>query len=172
MFFVEKLESGAGYCNYLSGRRYSDVPLKAIIEPLVKGGDIYEQLVSTDHKDECTSSCYDCIRDYSNQKVHGLLDWRLGLDLARLSYDSESEIDFTINYWENYIFTTIKNTLSAQGFIIERKENTLVGTNQFGENICLIHPLWSENYIEKLIEKLGNKNYKPLSVFEINECVH
>ena len=41
MFFVEKLESGAGYCNYLSGRRYSDVPLKAIIEPLVKGGDIY-----------------------------------------------------------------------------------------------------------------------------------
>lgn len=172
IFFVEKLENGAGYCNYLSGRRYSDVPLKAIIEPLVEGGDIYEQLVSTDHKNECTSSCYDCIRDYSNQKVHGLLDWRLGLDLARLSYDSESEIDFTINYWENYIFTTIRNTLSAQGIVIERKEDTLVGTNQFGENICIIHPLWSNGYIEKLLSKLGNNNYKTLSVFEINKYIH
>lgn len=172
IFFVEKLENGAGYCNYLSGRRYSDVPLKAIIEPLVEGGDIYEQLVSTDHKNECTSSCYDCIRDYSNQKVHGLLDWRLGLDLARLSYDSKSRIDFTVDYWENYVFTTIKNTLLAQGFVIEQKEDTLVGTNQFGENICLIHPLWSNSYVDELINKLGNKTYKTLSVFEINNSIH
>ena len=44
VFFVEKLENGAGYCNFLSGRRYKEIPLKAIVEPLTKGGDIYNFL--------------------------------------------------------------------------------------------------------------------------------
>lgn len=36
VFFVEKLENGAGYCNFLSGRLYKEIPLKAIVEPLTK----------------------------------------------------------------------------------------------------------------------------------------
>ncbi len=59
VFFVEKLENGAGYCNYLSGRKYPDVPFKAIIELLLPNGDIYKHLVSEEHSRECTSSCYD-----------------------------------------------------------------------------------------------------------------
>lgn len=70
VFFVKKLENGAGYCNFLSGRKYRDIPQQAIINPLNLGGAIYEQLVSEEHADECTTSCYDCIRGYSNQSVH------------------------------------------------------------------------------------------------------
>lgn len=166
VFFVEKLENGAGYCNYLSGRRYSNVPKVSIIEPLLKGGEIYEQLTSDDHMHGCTSSCYDCIRDYSNQEVHNLLDWRLGLDLARLAADSKAEIDFTVNYWENYVFGVVANMLANQGYSITRKENTLVGKDPFGEDVCLIHPLWSKSYVDKLMKKLGGK-YHSLSVFGI-----
>ena len=169
VFFVEKLENGAGYCNYLSGRRYPNIPKEAIIRPLIKGGNIYEQLVSDDHRHGCTSSCYDCIRDYSNQQVHSLLNWRLGLDLARLANDSNATIDFTVNYWEDYIFNVVKNTLVKQGYENVKEEgNTLVGVDPFGERFCLVHPLWSKNYVNKLLKELGGIQ-KVLSAFDITK---
>ena len=36
------------------------------------------------HEAKCDSSCYDCLRDYGNVAVHGLLDWRAGLELAEI----------------------------------------------------------------------------------------
>ena len=35
IFIVERLENGSGYCNYLSGRKYANVPLEAIVAPLI-----------------------------------------------------------------------------------------------------------------------------------------
>lgn len=168
IFFVENLENGAGYCNYLSGRRYPDVPKEAIIEPLSEGGEIYNQLTSSEHQAGCTSSCYDCIRDYSNQNVHSILDWRLGLDIARLASNQNAVIDFSISYWCNYIFSTIKNMLENNNYAVEEKFDTLIGKDPYGENYILVHPLWSKEYVESLIQKVGN-TYKPLSVFGITK---
>ncbi len=168
IFFVEQLENGAGYSNYLSGRRYKDVPKKAIILPLIEGGEIYEELTSQDHENGCTSSCYDCIRDYSNQSLHHLLDWRLGLDLARLSHNSKAKIDFTIGYWVDYINVTVNNVLLKHGYTVERCKGTLIGTDPYGENYCLVHPLWSSGRISKLTGSLPNV-YKALSVFDISK---
>lgn len=168
IFFVEKLENGAGYSNYLSGRRYKDVPKKAIILPLIEGGEIYLKLTSHDHENGCTSSCYDCIRDYSNQEVHHLLDWRLGLDLARLAHDSKAKIDFSVQYWFDYVNVTIKNVLLKHGYSVESCEGTLIGTDPYGENYCLVHPFWSSRRISKLIGSLPGI-YKALSVFDISK---
>jgi hypothetical protein len=167
-FFVEQLENGAGYCNYLSGRRYKDVPLKAIIMPLIENGEIYNSLTSNNHQEGCTSSCYDCIRDYSNQNVHHLLDWRLGLDLARLSFDSKAKIDFTVSYWYSYINNTIKNVLLKHKYTVEKFNDTLIGVNPYGETYCLVHPLWSVKKINKLIGSLPG-HYKAISVFDISK---
>lgn len=154
VFFVEKLENGAGYCNYLSGRKYPDVPFKAIIDPLLPNGDIYKHLVSEEHSRECTSSCYDCIRDYSNQFVHGLLNWRLGLDLAKLAADETAEIDFSASYWREYLDTTIRAMLSKRGFAVYDVEGTLRAINPEGYDILLVHPFWSEAYIDEIVEKV------------------
>lgn len=163
VFFVEKLENGAGYCNYLSGRRYKDVPLKAIISPLLPGGDIYEHLVSEDHLKECASSCYDCIRDYSNQSVHGLLDWRLGLDLARLASDKDAMIDFTSDYWKDHLRTTINSMLKSRGYMVTTVEGTLHAINSDGNDIVIVHPFWSESYINRIIERIGGTP-QPISI--------
>lgn len=168
IFLVESLENGAGYCNYLSGRRYPNIPKEAIILPLSEGGEIYNQLISSEHQAGCTSSCYDCIRDYSNQKVHSILDWRLGLDIARLARDQNAVIDFSISYWYNYIFSTIKNMLVNNSYTVEEKLGTLIGKDPYGENYILVHPLWSKEYVESLIHNVGN-TYKPLSVFGITK---
>lgn len=168
IFFVEKLENGAGYSNYLSGRRYKDIPKKAIILPLIENGEIYEKLTSNDHENGCTSSCYDCIRDYSNQSVHHLLDWRLGLDLARLAHDPKAKIDFTIKYWNDYINITINNVLLKHGYTVESCKGTLIGMDPYGENYCLVHPLWSSKSISKFTGPLPG-TYKALSVFDISK---
>lgn len=157
VFFVEKLENGAGYCNFLSGRKYRDIPQQAIINPLNLGGAIYEQLVSEEHADECTTSCYDCIRDYSNQSVHGLLDWRLGLDLARLSMDENATIDFTVNYWMPHIKNTVIPLLTNLGYTVEHDNNKVLGVHSSGNNILVVHPLWSEECIDDIKKNIDGK---------------
>lgn len=168
IFFVEKLENGAGYCNFLSGRKYKEIPKKAIIDPLNLGGDIYEQLVSEEHAGECASSCYDCIRDYSNQTVHGLLDWRLGLDLARLSMDKNATIDFTVNYWMPHIKNTVKPLLENLGYTVEHHNNIVLGVNANGDNILVVHPFWSEEYINDLSKSVDSD----VSIINIIDLIH
>ena len=163
VFFVERLENGAGYCNYLSGRKFPDVPLKAIIKPLLPGGDIYEHLISDDHANECTTSCYDCIRDYSNQSVHGLLDWRLGLDIAKLADNDTAMIDFSAVYWEGHLNKTIRSILTSRGYTVTATEGTLRATNDEGNDIVVIHPLWSDDFINRLVAKMGG-NPSPVSI--------
>ena len=163
VFFVERLENGAGYCNYLSGRKYPDVPQKAIINPLLPGGDIYEHLVSEEHASECATSCYDCIRDYSNQSVHALLDWRLGLDLARLASDKDAVIDFTSVYWKEHLETTIQSMLRSRGYQVDAVEGTLHAVNSDGNDIVLVHPFWSDSYIDSIINRIGGAP-QPISI--------
>ena len=163
VFLVENLENGAGYCNYLSGRKYREVPWQAIVAPLTEGGEIYKQLTSKSHEEGCTSSCYDCIRDFSNQNVHQLLDWRLGLDIARLAKDSGANIDFSVSYWHNFVFVTIKNMLAKNGYTTTEAEGTIIGDDPYGQKFILTHPLWSEKYVNKLIGRL-NGVYNPITV--------
>lgn len=150
VFFVEKLENGAGYCNFLSGRRYNEIPKNAIIKPLNAGGVIYEQLVDEKHSLECSTSCYDCIRDYSNQFVHTQLHWRLGLDLARLSMDTNAIVDFTVEYWKSYIGSIIIPFLKNKGYNVKFENNLLIGTNDGNSSIMVVHPLWSNYFIDKI----------------------
>ena len=166
-FFVESLENGAGYCNYLSGRKYPKVPYQAIISPLIEGGEVYEQLTSKEHEEGCTSSCYDCIRDYSNQKEHHLLDWRLGLDMARLAHDPKAVIDFSVSYWHRYIFVTIFKMLDNKGFAPQVVNGTIAGI-KFGKKFILTHPLWSDSYIENHINKQKD-DYEPISIFNVSK---
>jgi len=166
VFFVERLENGAGYCNFLSGRKYSDVPEKAILDPLKKGGELYEMLLRPSHLHGCTSSCYDCIRDFSNQEVHGLLDWRLGLDLARLADDCNAKVDFSIDYWSEFINKDVRNVLISNGFKVSNAAGTLVGCSD-SENVCIVHPLWSEEYVSSLIGDM-KECPRPLSVYDIS----
>lgn len=168
IFFVEQLENGAGYSNYLSGRRYKEVPKEAIIMPLIEGGEIFKKLTAQNHKDGCTSSCYDCIRDYSNQEVHRLLDWRLGLDLARLAHDPKAKIDFSTEYWIDYINVTINNVLLKHGYSVVNHEGTIIGTDSYGDKYCLVHPLWASHRVKKLTATLPGI-YKPLSVFDVSK---
>ena len=165
---MERLENGAGYCNFLSGRRYKEIPFKAIVEPLTKGGAIYGFLCEEKHMNECTSSCYDCIRDFSNQSLHAVLDWRLGLDLGHLADDPRAEIGFNVEYWKGYISTTILNILKLQGYTATFKEGLVTGLDQSGKKYCIVHPLWSTSYVNEIIDNMSG-TVVPISIFDISK---
>ena len=164
VFFVEKLDNGAGYCNYLSN---ANIINDAIIVPLISNGHEYVKLTSKDHL-KCASSCYDCIRDYGNQNIHNIIDWRLGLDLARLSDDSTSDIGFDVDYWVEYIDTVIINRIIKQGFSVTKISNNIITFADEQGCYLLTHPLWSNDYVQKI----GSELYieiKPRSIYDLSK---
>lgn len=173
VFIVEQLENGSGYCNYLSGRKYENVPFEAMIQPLVEGGDLYEHLCGQPHRDRCLSSCYDCIRDYSNQQNHTLLDWRLGLDLARLSADKSADISFKVDYWKDLLDNNLEHLLVKKHLKMKKKGELYLASNRNSEiNGIVVHPLWSSQYVAELLERNGIDNAEPISIFDLTRSLH
>lgn len=171
IFIVERLENGSGYCNFLSGRKYRNVPFEAIVKPLIEGGELYEFLCSPSHLGNCMSSCYDCIRDYSNQQEHQILDWRLGLDMAKIAFDRNACIDFNTIYWEQYINTNIALLLGKRNLKLE-KDGELYTAYDLNHNLIgiIVHPLWSDMYIKSMINKYSlSSDVQQISVFDLGK---
>jgi len=154
IYIVESLENGAGYCNYLSGRIHDNVPQNALIDPLLEGGRIYKILLDEKHLANCLSSCYDCIRDFYNQQYHSAINWRLGLDIAKLSNDGNTLVDFKTEYWGGYIKSTVSQlTKRLKGEMIEFENGTyiIIGVDS---SYLITHPFWSKQFVDELKKKL------------------
>lgn len=85
-FLADTLENGAGFCTRLGSQEFLPEFLGAIDSYLT-------ELEDPSHADECSSSCYRCLRDYGNMAYHALLDWRLAKDLFRLLQGRPLSID-------------------------------------------------------------------------------
>jgi DEAD/DEAH box helicase domain-containing protein len=105
-FLSDQLENGAGYCQFL-GQQTEFEKLLLQCNPVVLGSlaSKWAHLSSTDganpsHAIECDTSCNRCLRDFQNLPYHGLLDWRLALDMMRLATSSTAEVDL-ITSWDS-----------------------------------------------------------------------
>ena len=166
IFLVENLENGAGYCTYLYGND-DKVPYNALLKPLLQNGELYKILYSKLHED-CTSSCYDCLRDYSNQKYHSTLDWRLGLDIANLAHDKTSIIDFSREYWSSFIqiaAKTLSHKYSRMNVEAVKFTDNLWGLKNGSNTIALTHPLWSEEKINEILYSDCDSNVKNIDIY-------
>jgi DEAD/DEAH box helicase domain-containing protein len=140
IFISDSLENGAGYSSHLG------TPSEAedLLQFLVGQGDpsFYDPLVEAAHADICQTSCPDCLRDFSNLAFHNILDWRLGLDLARLSLDPAAPIDFSVSYWQGLAAVSAAAYFAAQP---QWQLVTLAGVpaGRRGNNFeIIVHPLW------------------------------
>lgn len=82
VFLADSLDNGAGYAveiakpeNFMALLRTTRKTLK----------DMYE----ADEHASCSTSCPDCLRSWDNQRLHGVLDWRLALDMLDLCAGDE-----------------------------------------------------------------------------------
>ncbi|CAN1547097.1 DEXHc_Hrq1-like domain containing protein [Caulobacteraceae bacterium] len=78
LFMADTLENGAGYSRRLAQ--------PGVLRSAVRThyDTVKAKWADPAHADRCDRSCPDCLRNYSNRRLHRLLDWRLALDMAEL----------------------------------------------------------------------------------------
>lgn len=141
VFIADVLENGAGYASQIG----DPVVLKGILDNLVSvtGSRLSDPRLHSD----CESSCPNCLRSYENQRMHGLLNWRLGLDFAELALG----VPLTEQRWmsrsEN-VAAQFVNTFGHQGdLVVENLQTGLlaIGRSDLKKAVLLGHPLWRQD---------------------------
>ena len=147
IYLMENLQNGAGYTDYLGAANHMSDVFKGFLGPKSK---LIINLTSPEHVDNCDSSCYDCLRDYSNLLIHKMLNWRLGLDLNRIAMDEHFVPSLLDEYWKPLCIKAFKGLQMARGGNVSWKEatDTFVITENEGPTHFLAHPLWSDHKIE------------------------
>lgn len=162
-FLCDQLENGAGYSREL-GREAQFRALLAQADP-ARPGSIASQWVDaevhaeqpTPHGAECDTSCNRCLRDFGNLAYHGLLDWRLALDMARLTMDRATSVDLDTpwgayqNPWQRLCEgprAPVPTMLQRLGFKPAEAFGPLRGHYHPQRNRIVIvrHPLWQDDH--------------------------
>lgn len=147
IFVSDSLENGAGYSSFLGQPPETQALLEYILgqtNPI-----FYGFLVSQQHMgpgpDACMTSCPDCLRDFSNLPYHSILDWRLGLDLARLALDSTAPIDFSPQYWQGIDLVAATQYFAALPGWQQVTFAGLQAGRRGNEAEIITHPLWDSD---------------------------
>jgi Lhr-like helicase len=140
LFISDALENGAGYSTHFGDPANAEALLQFVVGQ--GNGSFYGPIVAPLHAGICQTSCPDCLRDFSNLTYHNILDWRLGLDLARLALDPAAPIDFSVSYWQGAAAAAAGPYFAAlPGWV----RTTFAGleAGRRGNQVEIIsHPLW------------------------------
>jgi len=122
-------------------------------------GSPLNEMLDPDHIEECVTGCYRCLHRYGNQAYHGLLDWRLGLDVLQLltqpGYVAGLDGDFSspgIASWPQMAYKLAEeaSTLCSPESQVELVDGLPVFyLRPGGRRAVVVHPFWSE---EALLE--------------------
>lgn len=140
VYLADTLENGAGYAVELA----QGPALHRAISGIANG--LSAQWESHDHLG-CDSSCADCLRSWDNRFVHGLLDWRLALDIADLALGRR----LNLGRWLDLAQASALNfrrvygdTLAEDGQRVEIVAAGALTAVVAGQRaVVLGHPLWS-----------------------------
>jgi len=145
VFVSDSLENGAGYSTFLGRESESERLLQYVVG--IGNTDFHEPLVANRHASACQTSCPDCLRDFSNLSFHNILDWRLGLDLARLALDPVAAVDLDVPYWQPLATEVSRNYFAAQPGWELQVYAGLQGARRGVLAEIISHPLWSRDPI-------------------------
>ncbi len=136
VFLADRLENGAGYAPQLG----EAVTLKRLLGRILSE---LEALYQSPAHDECDSSCPDCLRSWDNRRLHGALDWRLGLDVAALA-NGEA---LPMNRWMSRAEPLANRFVAAYQSVIpchveQIGEILAIVRDDEAAGVLLGHPLW------------------------------
>ena len=159
VFIADNLDNGAGYSSKYSSQ-------KEFIDLLAYCENKLETKYNFDgHADRCFSSCYDCLRQYTNRFSHSDLDWRLSLDLV--SFLKTSHIPETLDkdHWKQVTEERMPQYFKELGCgkcTLKKLDNyTLISIDKKKIGIVPIHPLVNRDMLQikqkqkELSEKTG-----------------
>lgn len=199
-FLSDQLENGAGYSKELA----KPVHFRELLamsqpdKPSSMGALWMERLPGRNaveaHGLTCDTSCNRCLRDFHNMPYHGLLDWRLALDMARVASDATMPIDLHSpwsghqNPWSSLIEgprSRVSETLKGLRYTTLERFGHLQGyVNQIPSRqkvLILRHPLWHDDHPDWLaaqhdaMRRYPGYNIKATTPFKVlrrpAECV-
>jgi ATP-dependent helicase YprA (DUF1998 family) len=147
IFLSDSLENGAGYSSHFGNPVEMEQLLRFVVGQA--GNAFYDPLVlkvdahgNSAHGSTCQTSCPDCLRDFSNLAYHNILDWRLGLDVARLALDPNAAIDFTVPYWQGLDAAAAGPYFAAMPGWQQAMYAGLHGGLRGNRVEIITHPLW------------------------------
>ncbi len=79
IYLTDSLPNGAGYANFFLK---DEAHLKDLLDSMLESEARFSAHTAPGSGEPCDSSCYACLRDYANSRLHPLLDWRLAVDLG------------------------------------------------------------------------------------------
>ena len=177
-FLCDHLENGAGYCRFLEKPKEFK-KLMDLANPNILSS-IASKWINQPHGNVCDTSCNLCLRDYQNLAYHGLLDWRLALDMAQLVLSASSTIDLNSpngsipNPWSELyqgMNAPIPATLQRLGYGLPTQFGTLTGyvhQNQKRQTILILrHPLWQDDHPEWIASEANAKAQTPYHDYEV-----
>jgi DEAD/DEAH box helicase domain-containing protein len=187
-FLSDKLENGAGYCRWFGTKEhFEELMLQA--DPL-RAKSIAKQwtdrtpssgpLADAPHGLECDTSCNRCLRDFHNLPYHGLLDWHLALDVARITISKDAPVDLASgwgtlpNPWAVLLegsSAAVPATMRRLGYPTSEPFEGLTsfvhGGHQRVRILC--HPLWTEAHTEyQKAKAAAERKYPGAAVLRMN----
>jgi hypothetical protein len=170
-FLSDKLENGAGYCRWLGDPdNFRNVLMQGDIN-FAPGNPPRQSTASkwTDltpatgplapqpHGLECDTSCNRCLRDFYNLPYHGLLDWRLALDMLRVATSDAAVIDLTSqvggqeNPWRNLVDPAQGVVAATMQRLLYQQAGPVRGLNCYVHHnrrriYIEAHPLWTASH--------------------------
>ncbi len=139
VFIADSLDNGAGYATHLG----TSERIERVFDRMDDATSGWHQ---EPHRSQCDSACPDCLRNHDNQRVHGLLDWRLAadvcdlvrgrsLDLERWLFGAERDLEqFAAAINQGQPGRAVATCLGSLPALVNIASNRVV---IFG------HPLWS-----------------------------
>jgi hypothetical protein len=177
-FMSDTLENGAGYCRWLASAENFDRLLTVACD--LSNGLVAAKWVLPEHADRCDTSCNDCLRDFYSMQYHGLLDWRLALDMARLARDQSAVLDLASdlsstlrNPWKPLVDRAqapVSRTMAQFGFSFYLAEGHPCFVSKRRKKVLIAcHPLWTtENASYLAVERLLLTSHPDCSVSPMN----
>lgn len=141
IFISDTLENGAGYSTHLG----EPAEFQALLSDLCSANNLGRLSLDARHDDHgaaCQTSCHECMRDYSNLAYHSILDWRLGIDMARLALDPAAAVDFSPAHWSGVAGRAIQRLQDALPNSIPRQFAGLPALEHGPRAVIAAHPLW------------------------------
>ena len=137
LFIADALENGAGYARMAADQRTLGTGLRLHFD---------RQKVSWSrpaHSELCDRSCPDCLRNYGNRFSHGMLDWRLALDLSEVALGEEIDTSRwlgDVGERQVRMFAELCDTVGSP--VNVEKHGGLICVERNGKGLIFGHPLW------------------------------
>lgn len=183
---ADELVNGSGLTDRL-GQVLPGTSIPVVLDVIQKilkqqQGSPLREMLEPDHMRECVTGCYRCLHRYGNQAYHGLLDWRLGLDVLELLVrpDFVAGLDGDFSSAGLVSWRQLANRLAEEAVALcapGGKVEIIAGLPVFplrpaGRRAVVVHPFWSEETIldsvPELAELMISEGLSIVSTFELS----